>query len=283
MVNSLRPTSKDEEKCNGLIEKEQDPSIKYIYIDTKHFQHYLYVNNLAKNCELRLEKVIRDTNRRKCVADQDVMIGIVGNHTVDNLNLLSKVNEEQNMRKKMFEINLESVPLLCFQNDLQPESALKILRRENARHKILVQSDVPFDKTCKADVSIIIVGQNKRRLKEIITSCLEEQLDQMLQDWLGKLKHEDLNKQTSEIIAEIEAIRKQLILDSSNNTAAPGESCIANKSIVPNDVKNYRFRRFDVEGFGTWGCSTVPFFLNEEILKKEEKHTMRQYDSTSLM
>lgn len=101
------------------------------------------------------------------------------------------------------------------------------MRKENARHKILIHSDVSNDKTSKADGSIIIVGQKKQQIKETITSCLEEQLDQVLQDWLGKLKHEDFNKQTSEIIAEIEAIRKQLILDTSNNTAAPDEPCIS--------------------------------------------------------
>lgn len=80
------------------------------------------------------------------------------------------------------------------------------MREENARHKILIQSDVSSDKTRKADCSIAIVGQNKRQIKDIITSCLEEQLDQVLQDWLGKLKHEDSNKETSEIIDKIEAI-----------------------------------------------------------------------------
>lgn len=114
--------------------------------------------------------------------------------------------------------------------------------REHACHKILIQSDVHFDKTRKADGSIIIVGQNKRQIQEIITSCLEEQLDEMLHDWLEKLKREVLNKQISEIIAEIEAIRKQLILDTSNNTAAPDASCNDTNSIVPNDVKEYLFR-----------------------------------------
>lgn len=113
------------------------------------------------------------------------------------------------------------------------------MRGENACHKILIQSDVPFDKTRGADCSIDIVGQNKRQIKEIIKSCLEEQLDQVLQDWLGKLKHEDLNKQTSEIIHEIEAIRKNLILDTSNNTAAPDVPCFDNKPIVPVNVKDY--------------------------------------------
>lgn len=116
------------------------------------------------------------------------------------------------------------------------------MRKENACHKILIQSDVSHDKKRKADGSILIVGQNKRQIKEIITSCLEEQLDQVLEDWLEKLKHKELNKQTSDIIAEIEAIRKQLILDTRNNTNDLDAPCIANKSIVPNDVKEYLFR-----------------------------------------
>lgn len=116
------------------------------------------------------------------------------------------------------------------------------MRSENARHKIFIQSDVPFDTTRKTDDSIVIVGQNKRQIKGIITSCLEEQLDQVLQDWLEKLKQEGINKQTSEIIDEIQAIRKQLILDTSNNIGVPDAPNVENKSIFPDDVKEYLFR-----------------------------------------
>lgn len=269
-IRYRRNTANDKKESHGLIENEQDSSIKYFYIKAKHFEHFHYVNNWAKDCELRLEKLIRDENGRKKLSDKDVLIKVVGNLTEDNLNLLSKVKEENIMRGKMFEISWGAAPLLCFQNDLQSESAFKILRRENAQHKILVHSDVPFDKTCKADGSIIIVGQNKRRIKDIISSCLEEQLDQMLQDWLEKLKHEDLNKQTSEIIAEIEAIRKELILDTRHNTAAPDAPCFDSKCIVPNDVRSYLFRRFDVEGFGTLEMSTVHNFVNEEYQRKKK-------------
>lgn len=115
------------------------------------------------------------------------------------------------------------------------------MRRENASHKILIQSDVHFDTTRKADGSIIIVGQNKRQIEEIITSCLEEQLDQMLQDWLEKLKQEGINKQTSEIIDKIQAIRKQLILDTSQNRGTPDAPNVENKSIIPDDAKEYLF------------------------------------------
>lgn len=68
---------------------------------------------------------------------------------------------------------------------------------------------------------------------------MEKQLDQTLQEWLEKLKHEGLNKLTSDIIAEIEAIRKQLILDTSSYTAGPDAPCFDNKSIVPVNVKDY--------------------------------------------
>lgn len=114
------------------------------------------------------------------------------------------------------------------------------MRRKPARHKILIQSDVHFDKTSKADGSIIIVSQNKRQIQEIITSCLEEQLD--VTRLVGKTQTCSFKQKTSEIIAEIEAIRKQLILDTGNNTAAPDASCNDTNSIVPNDVKEYLFR-----------------------------------------
>lgn len=114
------------------------------------------------------------------------------------------------------------------------------MRRENARHKILIQSDAPFDKTRKEEGSINIVGQSKRQIKGIITICLEEQLDQLLQDWLEKLKQEGIYKQTSEIIDEMQAIRKQLILDTSHNN--PDAPNVENKSIIPDDVNEYLFR-----------------------------------------
>lgn len=68
-----------------------DTSIKYFYINAKYFPHFHYVINLAKDCELRLEKVIKSENRRKCKPYKDVMVKVVGNLTDDNLNLLSKV------------------------------------------------------------------------------------------------------------------------------------------------------------------------------------------------
>lgn len=118
------------------------------------------------------------------------------------------------------------------------------MQKENACPKLVIQSEVYCSKTNKADdlESVIIVCQDKQQIKKTITIFLEKQLDQILQDLLGKLKHKGLNKQTSDIIDEIEAIRKQLILDTSKNTASPDAFCNDNNSIVPIDVKDFLLR-----------------------------------------
>lgn len=115
------------------------------------------------------------------------------------------------------------------------------MRNGHACHRILIQSEESMSKTKKANDPIITVCHNKQQIKNIITACLDKQLDQILQVCLGKLKTKGSLKQTSKMIAEINAIQKQLILDSSNKTAASDVPCI-NKSIVPNDVKEYLFR-----------------------------------------
>lgn len=104
------------------------------------------------------------------------------------------------------------------------------MQKENAYHKILIQSEDSCDKTKRSEASesVIIVGQNKQQIKETITTCLEKQLDQMLQDWLEKLGHEGL-----------EAIRKQLIIETNANTYSSDLPCNDNKAIVPVDVKHY--------------------------------------------
>lgn len=241
--------------------------------------------------------------------DNIIKFGIAGKFTDDNINLLSK-GKGMNKRRGTDEQHMGEAALICFQNDLSSKLALEILQKENAYHKILIQSEDSCDKTKRSEASesVIIVGQNKQQIKETITTCLEKQLDQMLQDWLEKLGHEGLNRQTSEIIAEIEAIRKQLIIETNANTYSSDLPCNENKAIVPVDVKDYLLGRSDVQSFGIWGCSTFKIFVNKatddtilesklivldqnffekyhlEIEKRTmvEKQTMRHYKSTSL-
>lgn len=147
------------------------------------------------------------------------------------------------------------------------------MRKGNACHKILIQSEKYFAKTKRADDNIITVGQNEEHIKKMITTCLETELDHMLRAWLRKLNTKGFLKQTSEMIEEIKAIRKQLILDRSKNMAASDLLCHDSKSIVPKNVKDYLFRRSDVTGFGIWGCSAFKIFVkmanDDEILKRE--------------
>lgn len=179
-----------------------------------------------------------------------------------------------------------------------------MLRKGHACHRILIQSEKYFAKTKKADDYIITVGQNKRHIKEIITTCLETQLDLTLHVWLEKLKTKGSLKQTSEMIEEIKAIRKQLILGK-RKTDVP---CIDSKPIVPKNVREYLLRRSGVTGFGIWGCSGFKIFVematDDKMIKREliklnknffekyhlnietrnmaEKQTMRRYNSSSL-
>lgn len=115
------------------------------------------------------------------------------------------------------------------------------MRKGHACHKILIQSEKYFAKTKIADDNIITVGQNKEQIKEIITTCLETQLDYMLNAWLRQLNTKGFLKETSEMIEEIKAIQ-QLILDKSKNMAASDVPCNDSKSIVPKNVRDYLFR-----------------------------------------
>lgn len=114
------------------------------------------------------------------------------------------------------------------------------LRQEKACHKIFIRSDTFCDKTNRDededDDFVISVGQDKDQIEDIITSCLEEPLHQMLQKWLKDLKRESFRENASDIIAEMEAISKMLVLINSRDTDVP---IPGTKSIVPDNVKDY--------------------------------------------
>lgn len=247
--------------------------VDYIYISTKHLGHFQYVHTLARNCTHRMVNVCTSEDLSD-FRSEDVLIriGVVGEYTEENLKLLSKGKVKRNKRQKHCDV-WKIATLLCFQNHLSSKSALEMLRKGHACHKILIQSEKYFAKTKKADDYIVTVGQNKRHIKEMITTCLETELDLILQVWLRKIKAKGSLKQTSEMIEEIKAIRKQLILDNSKSTAAPDVPSIDSKLIVPKNVREHLFRRSDVTGFGIWGCSAFKIFVNmandDEILKRE--------------
>lgn len=63
---------------------------------------------------------------------------------------------------------------------------LQACHKENACHLILVQP--VQDVEDKADDFIIVVDRNKKTILEAITSCYEQTLCNMLQEWLHSVK-----------------------------------------------------------------------------------------------
>lgn len=111
------------------------------------------------------------------------------------------------------------------------------LDRETSYHKILIKSNTFCDKRDKTDDSIIIVERNKEQIKEKITSCLEEPLHIMLQEWLKDLKTVGSSRLASRFIAEIEAIQKQMEPCNIHVLRSAGAS-----TIVPDNIIDLMFR-----------------------------------------
>lgn len=66
-------------------------SITYLFWHAKHFQHFHYLYNLARDCENRVEKLKQSNDLAKRMPEDVVIkIGIVGNFTKDNVKLISK-------------------------------------------------------------------------------------------------------------------------------------------------------------------------------------------------
>lgn len=118
---------------------------------------------------------------------------------------------------------------------------LKLLRGQDtsdrASDKILIKSASICDETEETTESLIIIAENKTDIARAITSCLEKPIHQILQHWSTGLKTEGLGKRTSRVIAEIKAIRKELVLDEHKRTTAATDC----KTCVPDDLKDYLF------------------------------------------
>lgn len=77
----------------GISEVEPRPSITYLFWDAKHFQHFHYLYNLARDCENRVEKLKKTKDlENRMPEDVVIKIMIVGNYTKDNVKLISKIS-----------------------------------------------------------------------------------------------------------------------------------------------------------------------------------------------
>lgn len=261
-------------QCFNAMTKSVPPIHYFYYKDNKYFEHFHYVYNLMKDCISRLEKIQgRQEGTSFMSSEVIIKIGIAGYIHEDNLNLIPRTWKRDISRDQRI---WNASPILFFQNDLSLKSALTILRQVNACHRILIRTDTVCGEAYEADDlnSITIVGQNKGQIRETIITCLEEPLHQMLQQWTDVLKSILSAKSLSEIVTEMNAIRKQLLCCSKKDTPTPFVlPRIGSQSLVPDDVKEYLFGMTDVTSFGIWGDSILKVFVqkntNDEKFKNE--------------
>lgn len=75
----------------SVSEEEPWLLITYILWQAKHFEHFQYHYNLARDCENRVEKLKQSNDRANRMPENvAIKIGIVGHFTADNVKLISK-------------------------------------------------------------------------------------------------------------------------------------------------------------------------------------------------
>lgn len=267
----------DPQKCGAKMTPDSvniESPIEYFYYKAaKDFKDFFHAYNLTRDCQSRVQWVLKRNDQINTLSTGVVIkIGIAGRFTEDNLSLISKRRGNEQMFEN-YQI-WQASPLLCFQNDLPWESALKNLNKENACHRILIKSGSLCDESDNPNESITIVSQNKEEIKEAIVCCLEEPLNRIIQDWLDLIKAAGSNRHASGIIDEILAIRKQMSVDKKKDKLSLSQvSSVKIKSRIPENVKDYLFQKLDVHSFGLWRNSIFKVFVSkktdEENLKFE--------------
>lgn len=251
----------------------ESPIEYFYYKAAKDFKDFFHAYNLTRDCQSRVQWVLKRNDQINTLSTGVVIkIGIAGRFTEDNISLISKRRGNEQMFEN-YQI-WQASPLLCFQNDLPWESALKNLNKENACHRILIKSGNFCDESDNPNESITIVSQNKEEIKEAIVCCLEEPLNRIIQDWLDLIKAAGSNRHASGIIDEILAIRKQMPVNKRKDKLSPSlVSSVNTNSRIPENVKDYLFQKLDVHSFGLWRNSIFKVFVSkktdEENLKFE--------------
>lgn len=73
-----------------LLEAASRP-VKYLFWKAKSFEHFQYIYNNTRDCKTRVDKLLKkDDLADPMPKDVIIKIGIVGDFTKDNVNLISK-------------------------------------------------------------------------------------------------------------------------------------------------------------------------------------------------
>lgn len=86
-----------------------------------------------------------------------------------------------------------------------------------------------------------IIVADKDHVHEVLTSCLEELLRQVLGDWSNELKT-IRSKTSARIMSEIGNIQKQMSFEKIQDVRCSESSSKANTDNVPQKIRNFLFR-----------------------------------------
>lgn len=233
------------------------PSIQYYLCNIRKFEHLHYFQKRITECKKRvMEKDINSNDLTNIVTKNGfVIIGVIGEFTAEDLLLLPKgkaIKDDEN------KTHWEAVPLLCFQNNFPLQSMVETCHKESACHLILVKP--VQDVADNADDSIIVVDRNKENVLEALTSCLEQPLCNMLQEWLHLYSEDPV------ILGEVEALYKTRL--NPNNAIDPPK--------VPDDLKIYLSRRFDVEAYSMVTNSLLKVFVQKSTDEEELQNDLEE-------
>lgn len=254
---------KDAEEGHDFLPKTTNkgadlkPSIQYYLCNIRKFEHLHYFQKRITECKKRvMEKDINSNDLTNIVTKNGfVIIGVIGEFTAEDLLLFPKgkaIKDDEN------KTHWEAVPLLCFQNNFPLQSMVETCHKESACHLILVKP--VQDVADNADDSIIVVDRNKENVLEALTSCLEQPLCNMLQEWLHLYSEDPV------ILGEVEALYKTRL--NPNNAIDPTK--------VPDDLKIYLSRRFDVEAYSMVTNSLLKVFVQKSTDEEELQNDLEE-------
>lgn len=262
-----RKRKKDTEEGHDLLQTvsekttnkgaDSKPSIQYFLCKKRKFQHLHYFNKRLTECKKRIMEKENNSNDLTNIVTNNgfVIIGVIGEFTAEDLLLFPKGKAIKDIKNKT---HWEAVPVLCFQNNLPLQSALENCHKESSCHLILVKS--VQNVADNVDDSIIVVDRNKVNILEALTSCLEQPLCNMLQEWLH------LYSEDSVVLGEVEALYRTR-LNTSNAIDPPK---------VPDDLKIYLSRRSDVEAYSMVTNSLLKVFVKKSTDGKEMQNDLKK-------
>nr|XP_022309912.1 uncharacterized protein LOC111115457 [Crassostrea virginica] len=235
----------------------QQVEVNSVYLQPELFHHFSYILNLARDCEPRVKNICTSMAATKLLyRDAFIRIRYVGKMN-DNIPVQKTIKYGKTILSSD-QVEWETSPLICFQNDLSLGVAIQLLRGVEKGPKILITSD-SIAKDCDRKADDIILVDQDHFLKEL-TQCLEGPLCEMLNKWIKNVETLTPTKKNQWVMEEIKTIREEMAFQEiSRNPQSPG---IAN--FVPCDIKNHLLGRDDVNSFGMWYNSSFIVFTKKD-------------------